>query len=594
MIKLFSLLFVFSAFQLIADPLSRIHYPGPSSESYLDIDYFQGHYFLITLGSETFFTSDDAENWERVCAPDLIYDFAYGNGLYVAVGRNGTIFTSADAETWTTATSNTSEDLTSIIFDGTKFYIAGGATLVRGDGVTWTPFDLTLPITFTDVGYDGVHWVAVGTNGNFWYTMNETDWTLEIFDAQAANYNISDVVSHEGSWIFTTGQGTFTGTIGGSWSLDNGKRSPADFAMLGDDLLAIFDGTIFQRNDLGQYTQGSVPNNTLPYGIATDGSSVVVAGEDTFIGKGPSIQTIDYVNPPFNYSALGATHNGTTVVRYGNGVFTSTNLYEWTQTDSSFVTFGYWDGSRFILYSNSGTVLTSTDGSSWTSTPTAFNGEIKDMHYDGSIYVAVGSFGVASAANPEDLTIRSITVQAGKKGGNFSMTHVAYNGSTFFAGGSDSPLTLSSSDGITWNAQTRNDNSELTNLFFFRGKLIDWDSSTLFYSDDGIEWFFDNDVITDNNKTWCCEHGCLGAPNTSGTVALLSDIDPPVNTDINITFSYTFLCLDSGHFFIGARFIDQIWEVRFTLESQLSNWPETSILDWIDQIIRFADCPSPG
>lgn len=587
---------ILSALMVGAVPLTRDYYPLPNAAGFRGVDYVNDRYFMAHLFSEPeFYVSSDGEDWETVCAPGSVIDFAYGNGLYVAVGRNGLILTSPDAETWTVATSNTAEHLTNIIFDGTKFYIAGGETLVRGDGVTWTPFDLGLPITFYGVGYDGVHWVAVGNEGNLWYSTNETDWTLEIFHPQQGNYLISKIIAHEGSWIFSTSDGPFTGSIGGPWTLDTNVRTPNDYALKGDDLLAVSDNRLYMRDSLGQWTQGTLPSNALSlFGIASNGTDIVISGDSAFIGTGTDINNIDFVYPPLTPIG-GLITDGTTVVSFGSNVRTGTSLIEWTQTEGSHCTFGYWDGSRFILYTDSGTVLTSTDGYTWSSTPTAFNGLIKDMHFDGNIYVAVGDFGVASGTEPENLTIRSITVQAGKKGGIFAMTHLAHNGTSFFAAGRESALTVISTDGITWNAHEQTgDFDNITNLYYIQGKFMNWDPGYMYSSDNAIDWVLEYKHSDFHSRTWCCEHGCLGGPVTGGgDINLQYSVDSGTAAGLNVFSTDSFVCMDRGHFLIGYKTMDQIWEVRFPLEYRYHEWPETSLLTWIEELVRFAECPDP-
>jgi sugar lactone lactonase YvrE len=60
--------------------------------------------------------------------------------LYVAVGEEGAIITSPDANTWTKRTSNTTSALSAVVWTGTEFLAIGQAntTLISTDGVTWT------------------------------------------------------------------------------------------------------------------------------------------------------------------------------------------------------------------------------------------------------------------------------------------------------------------------------------------------------------------------------------------------------------------------------------------------------------------------
>ena len=75
-------------------------------------------------------------------ATATLNDIAYGNGVFIAVGDNGTIRTSSNAIAWTTRTSGTTEKLNGITYKATGSFIAVGEndTVLLSDdyGVTWT------------------------------------------------------------------------------------------------------------------------------------------------------------------------------------------------------------------------------------------------------------------------------------------------------------------------------------------------------------------------------------------------------------------------------------------------------------------------
>lgn len=71
-------------------------------------------------------------------------DVTYGNGIFVAVGNNGQIYTSVDAISWKKQESGTTYPLTKIAYDGTKFITIGNTTtgskgviLISYDGIVW-------------------------------------------------------------------------------------------------------------------------------------------------------------------------------------------------------------------------------------------------------------------------------------------------------------------------------------------------------------------------------------------------------------------------------------------------------------------------
>lgn len=567
----------------------RVWYPEPFHNIYAEIDFHNNLYLLSYLSSE-FATSTDGNDWTLHCSPNLIQDFAYGNGLFVVIGLNGTILTSPDGQTWVESASNTEENLRHIIFDGSRFYIAGEGTMVRGDGATWTPFDLGLPIIYNDVAYNGSTYVIVGDDGAFWHSNNGFDWTVEIITANTGNRDINRVAFHEGRWLAGTSSWLLSGTIGGSWTADSQKRSARDFEMMGNDLLAVIEDRLFVRDTAGTWTDAPAFPSKAYTAAAYDGSHIFTCGFDAFLGSGETINNIQPHQPDLGPNAhAGLVTNGQLVISTVNGIQRSTDLINWVQTNPATISFPFWDGSRFVLYSTNGTVLTGDGNGVWLTAPTSFTATIKAMAFDGTTYVAVGDFGVASATSPEDLTIRPITVTSGKAGASFEMTHIVHDGTNFYAIGENSTLTLKSTDGITWSAQQRNNRLDAKNLFFFRDTLITWDGAGLWTSENGIDWTLvreDNDSFS---KAWCCEHGCLG-DGFGGFVALNTLTDEFEDVDISLFQSYAYVCLDSGHFLTGDLEIRQIWRFRYGIESFQETWPETPILDWINDQIYFDIC----
>lgn len=94
------------------------------------------------------FTSPTANagTWTpRIFTGSPLKGIAYGGGVYVAVGENGTIRSSTDGITWLPRTSGTTNTLSSVAYGGGKFVAVGylpnnGACsiLTSPDGTTWT------------------------------------------------------------------------------------------------------------------------------------------------------------------------------------------------------------------------------------------------------------------------------------------------------------------------------------------------------------------------------------------------------------------------------------------------------------------------
>lgn len=84
-------------------------------------------------------TSPDGVSWttNSVFSPRM-FDVAFGNGVFVAVGATGSIYVSSDGQSWTNHGFGTNT-LNRIVFGNGTFVIAGnkGTILTSSDGIKW-------------------------------------------------------------------------------------------------------------------------------------------------------------------------------------------------------------------------------------------------------------------------------------------------------------------------------------------------------------------------------------------------------------------------------------------------------------------------
>ena len=89
---------------------------------------------------------------------------AYGNGTYVAVGQNGSVFSSPDAYDWTVRSSGTFYPLNDVAFGNNVFVatIAGSTNvLISANGINWTMQPAGLTDTYKSIVFrDGLFYAA--------------------------------------------------------------------------------------------------------------------------------------------------------------------------------------------------------------------------------------------------------------------------------------------------------------------------------------------------------------------------------------------------------------------------------------------------
>jgi len=96
-------------------------------------------------------TSSNATTWTSVTNPSTtnLHGVAYGNGLFVTVGANGTILISATASSWQAQPSGVSLKLNSIAFANGTFVAVGekGTILTSSNALSWSQLPVMNGVT---------------------------------------------------------------------------------------------------------------------------------------------------------------------------------------------------------------------------------------------------------------------------------------------------------------------------------------------------------------------------------------------------------------------------------------------------------------
>lgn len=119
--------------------------PGnPSSNRYLA----DNGSLIVSVGGQfdEAISSTDGTTWTLVALPtdDDILDIAFGNGIFLAVGKNGVVITSTDGQSWTEQTSPTNEDIDSVQYSDVAGFLFVTVFTVHqtDDGITFSSFSL--------------------------------------------------------------------------------------------------------------------------------------------------------------------------------------------------------------------------------------------------------------------------------------------------------------------------------------------------------------------------------------------------------------------------------------------------------------------
>lgn len=148
-----------------------------------------------------------------------LYDVTFGGGSFVAVGANGTIFSSVNGGAWSLRTAVVTNDLRAVAFGGGVFVAAGanGALVSSPDGVTWTVRSVTAVLSSPDIAYGNGRFVVGGKGAVGFWTMlistNGMNWESANVETPAPPFLV-DGLPFGG---VTFGTGKFL-AVGGTYS----------------------------------------------------------------------------------------------------------------------------------------------------------------------------------------------------------------------------------------------------------------------------------------------------------------------------------------------------------------------------------------
>jgi hypothetical protein len=143
--------------------------------------------FVAVGGSGRMGYSTGGETWTAVSdsafGTTVIDAIAWGNNRFVAVGLSGKMAYSADGETWTAVSDSTfgGEYIRGIVWGNNRFVAVGtsGKTAYSADGESWTAVsDSALGTAiFNDIAWGNNKFVAAGYSGTIAYSSDGETWT---------------------------------------------------------------------------------------------------------------------------------------------------------------------------------------------------------------------------------------------------------------------------------------------------------------------------------------------------------------------------------------------------------------------------------
>jgi hypothetical protein len=170
-----------------------------------DVVYGQGKFVAVGQNHSIFISTNNGASWSYISntLSNSLNSIACGDDLFVTVGDNGTIGTSLDGASWTQQTSGTSNHLRAVRFlNGTFMTVgSGGTILVSTNGTSWAARNSGTTFTLDGVAYGNGMFCAVGgTNSNPNVTIRSVDG-LTWFSESSNNLSLYDIVFGNGVFV---------------------------------------------------------------------------------------------------------------------------------------------------------------------------------------------------------------------------------------------------------------------------------------------------------------------------------------------------------------------------------------------------------
>jgi len=392
----------------------------------------------------------------------------HGEGVFVFVGRGGTIVTSPDGISWQTRESGTTDDLHDVVWTGEAFVAVGaGGTVSRSPaGVEWVSETATTRrLVALAVGPT---LVAVGPGGWIFTSPGGIVWTAADSGTEA---DLADIVWTGSEFLVVGDQPEILASPDGRLWTARGSNHDGPFSCIESNgsitvvaeeagpIWAVRDGTEWTRAGIASYLKG----------MLWTGRSFIAVVRDGYRGPYTSPDGVNWsygrvTAPGLRLRALAS--NGAVTVGGGVGgvlvasrddgchfkpvnTFTGLDLYGLAVKDEVWVaaagTPDAWHGSLFV----------SSDGANWEITYDMGLEALYDVASNDSVFVAVGvvnelwSGGAIIRRSTDGRTWHPSYGATGDGDWPWDWTTVSWDGVRFVAAGRGGAV-ATSSDAMSW------------------------------------------------------------------------------------------------------------------------------------------------
>jgi hypothetical protein len=504
---------------------------------------------LLFFGHKAVF-ADPLDTWNvrNSSFTSDLYGIVYANGLYVAVGNNGTVATSTDQVHWTVRTVVSSTGLTepalkAVTFGNGLFVAVGTYIWTSPDGATWTYRPCSVG-GFTGVAYGSGRFVAAGGTGGYlnpsgsaalatsedgitWVDRSATSGvtTEPTFALIFAAGKFIQVCWHQAPYYSTDGLTWQSGVSASGASLYNHGVGAAYgngvYVVVGNYIDFGYGGTVLLSTDGIHWTRGTGPAFSA---LAFGNGFFVATGSDTATPPPYSSYTstngVTWADHPNDIlgNAITASPGSFTLVGGDMSIVTTTDGVTWTVRNkggalinAAAVAYG---NDLFVTAGPGGSIFTSPDGSAWTgrSNSSLSGTTFASLAYGASGFVAAGSNGSTGATSIAMSGDGVNWTQAAESGPDRAIAfgngvYVGVAGSTVY----------SSPNGASWTARASASSGALNGATFGNGKFVVVGDSVIMTSSDGINWSSGSSGVSSRLVSVAAGNNIFAAVGDDGT-----------------------------------------------------------------------------
>lgn len=373
-----------------------------------------------TSWSGTVAISTNGFTWTEVMVrPSTLFgELTWGNGTYAICGMQSdpygvwAVYLSSDLVSWTEHALPVQAELNSMAAGGGHWVIVGsnpdGSVFTSSDGATWTHQLLTPGNKLYSVTYALGQFIVVGEYGNIFTSTNGVSWTAR---SGASDLNFRGVARGNGVYVAAGNEGQlFTSPDGGAWTAPprpttNNIRGVAfgrgRFVAVGEPDAS--GALVLVSTNGAQWTRLEVPGTLGLYDImyaqdrfvAVGDARVLVSPDGLDWGSFSSSTSQRLNSVTWGGGFFVAVGRNTTMVSSPDGTNWSSRL---TYSSGKYLQGVAYGNGRFVAAGRNGFVLTTTNFYNWQTPPTPLNDDVEDLLFAEGQFVLVGQNGLCATS----------------------------------------------------------------------------------------------------------------------------------------------------------------------------------------------------